>query len=124
MQPSVLVEVKNVHKDYPLKRKSLFKKPEVVKAVRGVSFSLLEHETFGCVGESGCGKSTFSRLLIMLEKPTKGNVLYRNENIHGTKKSKMMKLREKGTVGAARPVPVTSILDKGGRYYPRSIEYT
>jgi oligopeptide transport system ATP-binding protein len=95
MDISVLVEAKNVHKDYPLKRKSLFKKPEVVKAVRGVSFSLLEHETFGCVGESGCGKSTLSRLLIMLEKPTKGKVLYRNKNIHVAKKTEMMKLREK-----------------------------
>jgi oligopeptide/dipeptide ABC transporter ATP-binding protein len=95
MDISLLLEAKSVHKDYPLKRKSLFKKPEVVKAVRGVSFSLLEHETFGCVGESGCGKSTLSRLLIMLEKPTKGEVLYRNKNIHGTRKSEMMKLREK-----------------------------
>ncbi len=95
MDLSVLMEAKNVHKDYPLKRKSLFKKPEVVKAVRGVSFSLSEHETFGCVGESGCGKSTLSRLLIMLEKPTRGEVLYRNKNIHRARKSEMMKLREK-----------------------------
>lgn len=42
-----LIEAKEIHKDYPLKKKSLFKKPEVIKAVRGVSFSLLKDESFG-----------------------------------------------------------------------------
>jgi len=91
----VLIEAKDVHKDYPLKRKSLFKTPDVVKAVRGVSFRLRRGETFGCVGESGCGKSTLSRLLIMLEEPTVGEILYQDENIHQTGGSKKLRIREK-----------------------------
>ena len=90
-----LIEAKNIYKDYPLKKKSLFKKSEVIKAVRGVSFSLLKDESFGYVGESGCGKSTLSRLLIMLEKPTSGEVLYQRKNMHKTTKREMKQLREK-----------------------------
>jgi len=90
-----LIEAKNIHKDYPLKKKRLFKKPEVIKAVRGVSFSLFKNESLGYVGESGCGKSTLSRLLIMLEKPTSGEVLYKKKNMHQTTKEGMKQLREK-----------------------------
>lgn len=90
-----LIEAKDIHKDYPLKKKNLFKKSEVIKAVRGVSFSLLKNESFGYVGESGCGKSTLSRLLIMLEKPTSGEVLYQRKNMHQTTKREMKRLREK-----------------------------
>lgn len=95
MKNHIILEAKNVYKDYPLKRKSLFKKPEVVNAVRGISFSLLNEETFGIVGESGCGKSTLSRLLIMLEKPTRGEVLYKGKNIHGAGRKEKKQLRKK-----------------------------
>lgn len=95
MESEVLLEAKDVHKDYPIKRKSIFRHRDVVKAVRGVTFSLLKKETFGCVGESGCGKSTLSRLLIMLEHPTRGEILYRGENIHKTSRHKRFKIREK-----------------------------
>ncbi|MFW6149773.1 MAG: ABC transporter ATP-binding protein [Atribacterota bacterium] len=95
MDQEILLESKEVHKDYPLKRKSLFKTPEVVKAVRGVEFSISRGETFGCVGESGCGKSTLSRLLIMLEEPTRGEILYKGKNIHKTSKKEKFRIRER-----------------------------
>ena len=95
MEQGVLLEACDVHKDYPLKRKSLFKNPKVVKAVRGVSFKVFKEETFGCVGESGCGKSTLSRLLIMLEKPTRGEVLFKGQNIHKASRHAGFKIREK-----------------------------
>jgi len=95
MKNNLILEAKNVYKDYPLKRKSLFKNPEVVKAVRGVNFSLLKQETFGIVGESGCGKSTLSRLLIMLEEPTVGEVLYKGKNIHNSNRREKNQLRKK-----------------------------
>jgi len=47
MENNLILEADNVYKDYPLKRKGLFKKPEVVNAVRGISFSLFREESFG-----------------------------------------------------------------------------
>jgi len=95
MEDRVLLEANNVHKDYLLKRKSLFKNPDVVKAVRGVSFRLHKGETFGCVGESGCGKSTLSRLLIMLEKPTKGTIIYMGKDAYTFNRYEKFRICEK-----------------------------
>ncbi|MFN2745893.1 MULTISPECIES: ABC transporter ATP-binding protein [Bacillus] len=57
-------------------------KGKTVKAVDGISFEIKEGETFGLVGESGCGKSTSGRVLLRLYKPTEGEVTYRGVNIH------------------------------------------
>jgi len=94
MGDRVLLEAHDVHKDYPLKRKSLFENLDIVKAVRGVSFRLHKGETFGCVGESGCGKSTLARLLIMLEKPTKGMILYMGKDACKFNRYKKFRIRE------------------------------
>lgn len=94
MGDRVLLEAHDVHKDYPLKRKGLFENPDIVKAVRGVSFRLHKSETFGCVGESGCGKSTLARLLIMLEKPTKGTILYMGKDACKFNRYEKFRIRE------------------------------
>ncbi|KOP84156.1 dipeptide ABC transporter ATP-binding protein [Cytobacillus solani] len=54
----------------------------VVKAVDGINFDIYKGETFGLVGESGCGKSTTGRTIIRLYEATDGEVLYNNVNIH------------------------------------------
>ncbi|MBQ4866987.1 ATP-binding cassette domain-containing protein [Priestia megaterium] len=71
-----LLEVKQLSKYFPITNK------QVLKAVDGVSFHISKGETFGLVGESGCGKSTAGRTIIGLYNRTSGEVLYKGENVH------------------------------------------
>lgn len=73
------VEVKNLKKHFKVGRNA------ILKAVDDVSFHIYKGETFGLVGESGCGKSTTGRTLIRLYDATDGEVLIDGENIHGKK---------------------------------------
>jgi oligopeptide/dipeptide ABC transporter ATP-binding protein len=71
----VLVTVSNLVKDFPLRGGGILKRERrAVSAVADVSFEIHEGETFGLVGESGCGKTTIGKLLIDLETPTSGSI--------------------------------------------------
>lgn len=78
-QNSPLLDAKNLKKYYPVKQ-GMFKKPKLVKAVDGVSFTLERGKTLAVVGESGCGKSTLGRMLTMIEQPTEGELFYNGQN--------------------------------------------
>lgn len=78
-QNSPLLDAKNLKKYYPVKQ-GIFKKPKLVKAVDGVSFTLERGKTLAVVGESGCGKSTLGRMLTMIEQPTEGELFYNGQN--------------------------------------------
>ncbi|MCZ8375007.1 MAG: ATP-binding cassette domain-containing protein [Beijerinckiaceae bacterium] len=78
-----VLEAIHLHQAYPLPRQGLFERRQRVQAVRDVSFRLEEGQTLGIVGESGSGKSTLARLLVALEKPRSGEVLFRGERISG-----------------------------------------
>lgn len=70
-----VLEVRHISKDYRISgENSLIAK--TFHAVEDVSLSVQKGETFGIVGESGCGKSTLARLMVCLEKPTSGEVLF------------------------------------------------
>ncbi|GGO10110.1 ABC transporter ATP-binding protein [Micromonospora parathelypteridis] len=76
-----ILEVRDLVKHYPVTQGVVFKKTVgQVKAVDGVSFGLRAGETLGVVGESGCGKSTLARVLMNLEKPTAGSVVYKGQD--------------------------------------------
>ena len=72
-----LIEVRDLDVTYTLKR-SLFGRPlQTLKGVDGVSFDIMEGETLGLVGESGCGKTTLGRALLRLIDHSSGSVSYR-----------------------------------------------
>ena len=70
-----LLEVKDLKKHFRVGRASL-------KAVDGISLEINKGETFGLVGESGCGKSTVGRTLVRLYEPTEGEVVYEGKDMH------------------------------------------
>ncbi len=77
----ILVKVKELKKYFPI-RGGIFSRPiGYLKAVDGVSFSIRKGETFGLVGESGCGKTTLGRALLRLIEPTGGDVIFNDQNI-------------------------------------------
>ena len=88
MQDTVM-EVRNLKKYYKAAGQA------TVKAVDGVSLSLRQGETFGMVGESGCGKSTAARLMMGLEKPTEGEIYFRGERIDNLSEKRLRPLRTK-----------------------------
>jgi len=90
-----LLEVKNLKKYYPVTRGLLSRHVADVRAVDGVSLYLEEGETLGLVGESGCGKSSLARTLLLLERPTAGEIIYQGADITGWDKRQLKELRKK-----------------------------
>ncbi len=77
---SPLLEIKEISKVFSNKR-GIFKREEI-HALREVSLSIYEGEVLGLVGESGSGKSTLGKLILRLEDPTKGIIMFKGENIY------------------------------------------
>jgi oligopeptide/dipeptide ABC transporter ATP-binding protein len=78
----VVLEVDQLEKQYTVTSGAVVQRAiGTVKAVSNVSFSVKHGETFGLVGESGCGKTTTGRLVVALERPTSGSVRFEGEEI-------------------------------------------
>ena len=69
-----LLQISNVVREYPVTHGVLQRRSGAVHAVSGVSFSVAAGETFGLVGESGCGKTTIGKMVVALERPDAGSV--------------------------------------------------
>lgn len=89
----VLVEVNNVKKYFPVRAGLLQRVKAWVKAVDDVSFFIYEGETFGLVGESGCGKTTIGRTILRLIPATSGSVIFDGDNLFDLNAGQLKKMR-------------------------------
>ncbi|MGD0687232.1 MAG: ABC transporter ATP-binding protein [Streptosporangiaceae bacterium] len=89
-----LLEVRNLVKEFPITSGAILqRKVGSVKAVSDVSFTVHAGETFGLVGESGCGKTTIGRMVVALEQPSSGQVSLRGVNVSALSGGALRKTR-------------------------------
>ena len=91
--PPPLLEVRGLTKHFPARRGLLGRTGAWVKAVDGVDFVIHEGETLGLIGESGCGKTTTSRLILRQETPTAGTIRFEGRDVAGLDGAELMAYR-------------------------------
>lgn len=92
-----IVETQNLKRFFESKKGT-------VKAVNGVSLNVIEGETLGIVGESGCGKTTLGRTILKLIEPTSGKIFFEDEDITDFSSKKMREYRKKMNIVFQDPV--------------------
>ena len=91
----VLLDARDVEVHFPIKRGVIFDKTVgYVYAVDGMTLQIRKGETYGLVGESGCGKSTFGRALLRLEEPTNGTVTFAGTDLSTLKGEELRTKRQ------------------------------
>ena len=91
----VLLKVDNLVKHFPIMAGVFQRQVGVVHAVDGISFEVRSGETFGLVGESGCGKSTAGRTILQLYRPTSGHVFFGDSDLVKLKGEELRRMRQR-----------------------------
>jgi peptide/nickel transport system ATP-binding protein len=97
-QDDIILDVKDLRMYFPVTRGLFRRKVADVKAVDNISFKIKKGETFGLVGESGCGKTTVGRCAQRLYCPTEGQILFEGQDVTRLSENKLMTLRRKMAV--------------------------
>lgn len=95
VKSDVLLEVKNLVTQFPIKGGILGRTVDHMRAVNDVSFTLQKGKTLGLVGESGCGKTTLGRSILRLIEPASGNIIYNGKDITHVYAEELRLLRRK-----------------------------
>jgi oligopeptide/dipeptide ABC transporter ATP-binding protein len=90
-----LLEVRGLKKHFPVGHSLLGRVQGWVKAVDGISFTINRGETLGLVGESGCGKTTTSKLILAAEEPTAGTIEFEGRDLATVDRAQLMDYRSK-----------------------------
>ena len=90
----VILSIRGLTKHYELSS-AFFRSKDVVHAVESVNLEIHEGETLGIVGESGCGKSTLGRMIVRLEEPTDGVILFEGNDLAKVSKKELRGLRQR-----------------------------
>ena len=90
-----LLEVNNLKKYFPVRTGVFSRISDWVKAVDDVSLDIRESETFGLVGESGCGKSTVGRTILRLMEPTSGEAIFEGKSLFGMEARELRSTRRR-----------------------------
>lgn len=88
-----LLQVRTLERSFRLGSGGLLQPQRTLQALQGVSFSLMAGRSLGVVGESGSGKSTLARLVMALDTPTQGQVLFRGQDLHRLPARQLQALR-------------------------------
>jgi len=91
---NVILQVDNLKKHYPITAGFFSKQVGAVRAVDDLSLTVKYGETFGLVGESGCGKSTAGRTILRLLEPTEGSIHFQGDDITNMKGTKLRQIRK------------------------------
>jgi len=90
-----LIEAKDIYKYYPVSKGMFRAGTEAIHALNGINLALEKGETLGLVGESGCGKSTFGRVLVRLENGYEGKVYYEGKDVTTLRREALKVFRRK-----------------------------
>jgi oligopeptide/dipeptide ABC transporter ATP-binding protein len=90
---SLMVRVDNLSVNFPVKKNTPFGKKKYVQAVTDVSITINKGETFGLVGESGCGKTTLANAVLGIISPSSGKVIFKDRDMNNITRKEFIELR-------------------------------